>query len=80
VVAIEVVPQGGAATGTSAAGSSATGNSGTGGSTGSSSGSDRAYRVTLRLDDGSTAVVTQETTPAFRSGDRVALAGGLIQR
>jgi len=41
--------------------------------------SDRVYRVTLRLDDGSTEIVTQETTPAFRSGDRVTISGGAIQ-
>jgi outer membrane lipoprotein SlyB len=37
------------------------------------------YRITLRMDDGSTRVVTQETTPDFRSGDRVNLTGGAIQ-
>jgi outer membrane lipoprotein SlyB len=42
--------------------------------------SDRVYRVTLRMDDGSTQVVTQETTPDFRSGDRVNHSGGAIQR
>jgi outer membrane lipoprotein SlyB len=31
------------------------------------------------MDDGSTRVVTQETTPDFRSGDRVNLTGGTIQ-
>jgi outer membrane lipoprotein SlyB len=54
------------------------GGSGATGTTGSSS-SDRVYRVTLRMDDGSTQVITQETTPDFRSGDRVNLAGGAIQ-
>jgi len=51
--------------------------SSTGGATGSSA--DRIYRVTLRMDDGSTQVVTQQTTPDFRTGDRVSLAGGAIQ-
>jgi len=41
--------------------------------------SDNIYRVTLRMDDGSTRVVTQETTPGYRSGDRVNLTGGVIQ-
>jgi len=82
VVAIEVVPR---ALGSDAGASeSAMGSSGMAGSTGSSgdaerSGADRIYRVTLRLDDGSTAVITQESTPMFRSGDRVSLAGGMIQ-
>jgi outer membrane lipoprotein SlyB len=31
------------------------------------------------MDDGSTQVITQETTPDFRSGDRVNLSGGAIQ-
>jgi hypothetical protein len=31
------------------------------------------------MDDGSTQVVTQQTTPDFRTGDRVSLAGGMIQ-
>ena len=48
-----------------------------GGTTGSSS--DRVYRVTLRMDDGSTQVVTQQATPDFRTGDRVSLSGGAIQ-
>jgi outer membrane lipoprotein SlyB len=53
--------------------------SSSGGTTGSSGGSDRTYRVTLRMDDGSTQVVSQTATPDFRSGDRVTLAGGTIQ-
>jgi outer membrane lipoprotein SlyB len=51
--------------------------SSSGGTTGSSS--DRVYRVTLRMDDGSTQVVTQQATPDFRTGDRVSLSGGAIQ-
>jgi outer membrane lipoprotein SlyB len=51
--------------------------SSSGGTTGSSP--DRVYRVTLRMDDGSTQVVTQQTTPDYRTGDRVSLAGGVIQ-
>jgi outer membrane lipoprotein SlyB len=64
--------------GTGSVGAAAVGGSGAGGATGSSS-SDRVYRVTLRMDDGSTQVVTQETTPDFRSGDRVNLIGGVLQ-
>jgi outer membrane lipoprotein SlyB len=56
--------------GSASAGSSASG---------SSPAADRVYRITLRMDDGSSRVVTQETTPDFRSGDRVNLTGGTIQ-
>jgi outer membrane lipoprotein SlyB len=49
------------------------------GATGSSGAADRVYRVTLRMDDGSTRVVTQETTPDYRAGDRVNLSSGAIQ-
>jgi hypothetical protein len=80
VAAIEVVSgQGAAGTteGTSSS-SSAVGGS-AGGTSASSSGSDRIYRVTLRMDDGSTQVISQSSTPDFRSGDRVSLVGGTIQ-
>lgn len=73
VTMIEVVPRSGAATG---AGSMA--GAAVGGSTAASG--DRVYRITLRMDDGSTRVVTQESAPSFRSGDRVHLSGGEIQR
>ncbi len=52
-----------------------TGSSGAAGATGANS-----YRVTVRMDDGSTQVITQDSTPAFRSGDRVSVASGAIQR
>ncbi|WP_229425503.1 hypothetical protein [Massilia sp. Se16.2.3] len=51
-----------------------------GSSAGSSMSSDRVYRITLRMDDGSTQVLTQETTPDFRSNDRVNVSGGAIRR
>ena len=78
VAAIEVMPRSGDTTmeGETAGASTAQGSS-AGGTTGSSA--DRVYRVTLRMDDGSTQVVTQQTTPDFRTGDRVSLAGGVIQ-
>jgi outer membrane lipoprotein SlyB len=60
-------------------GSGASGSSGAAGTSGSSMTSDRVYRVTLRMDDGSTQVVTQDTTPDFRSGDRVSHSGGAIK-
>jgi outer membrane lipoprotein SlyB len=60
-------------------GAGAAGSSGTG-TSGSSMTSDRVYRITLRMDDGSTQVVTQEATPDFRSGDRVNHSSGMIRR
>lgn len=51
------------------------------GTTGSSSAAEhRRYRVTLRMDDGSTTVITQDTTPNFSNGDRVKLSNGVIVR
>jgi outer membrane lipoprotein SlyB len=61
-------------------GAGSTGAAAVGGSSaGSASSSDRVYRISMRMDDGNTQVVTQETTPDFRSGDRVNLSGGVIQ-
>lgn len=73
VTMIEVVPRSDAATGAGTMAGAAVG--GTAGATG-----DRVYRVTLRMDDGSTRVITQESAPTFRSGDRVNLSGGEIHR
>lgn len=73
VTMIEVVPRSGAATGTGSMAGAAVGGSAT-------ASGDRVYRITLRMDDGSTRVVTQESAPSFRSGDRVHLSGGEIQR
>jgi outer membrane lipoprotein SlyB len=79
VVSIEVVPRSASdATGAGTVAGAAVGSSATG-ATGSSMTSDRVYRITLRMDDGSTQVVTQETTPDFRSGDRVNVTSGVIQ-
>jgi outer membrane lipoprotein SlyB len=64
--------------GAGSVGAAAVGGSGSSGTTGSSS-SERVYRVTLRMDDGSTQVITQETTPDFRSGDRINLSDGMIK-
>ena len=74
VVSIETVPRAGAA------GSSAVGGSGSTASTGSSTGADKQYRITLRMDDGATRVVTQDKAPAFRNGDRVNMMDGVINR
>ena len=71
VLAIEPVPKSAAATG--AVGSSTAGTTG-------SSGAGEAYRITLRMDDGSTQVVTQDAIPDFRSGDRVHVESGVIHR
>lgn len=72
VTMIEVVPRSADATGAGTMAGAAVG--------GTTPTSDRVYRVTLRMDDGSTRVVTQEWAPTFRSGDRVNLSGGEIQR
>lgn len=58
----------------------AVGGSGTAGATGSSMGDDKVYRVTLRMDDGTTRVVTQEKAPTYRTGDRVNMMDGVISR
>jgi hypothetical protein len=79
VVSIDVMPrQGAAETGAGTVAGAAVGGSGSTGATGSSE-SDRVYRITLRMDDGSTRVVTQETTPDYRAGDRVNLSSGAVQ-
>jgi outer membrane lipoprotein SlyB len=70
VTLIETVPRQNAVVGTGAMAGAAVG--------GSMPGSDRVYRVTLHMDDGSTRVVTQETTPSYRAGDRVRLDSGII--
>ncbi len=63
----------------SSAGSSTSGTSQASG-TSSATSSDPAYRITLRMDDGSTQVVSQSSTPTYRSGDRVHLGNGVISR
>lgn len=73
VMQIESLPRSSTATG------AAVGGSGTAGTTGSSMGDDKMYRVTLRMDDGTTRVVTQDKAPTFRSGDRVNMMDGMIR-
>ena len=75
VLAIEIQPSSIGIT----EGDSSMGHSGTGGTTGSSGGN-QSYRVTVRMDDGSTQVVTHGTEPNFRSGDRVNVTSGAIGR
>jgi len=55
---------------------------GTSGTAGSTSGAadNMLYRVTLRLDDGTTRTVMQNTQPAFQIGDRVSVQKGVMQR
>lgn len=55
------------------------GTSGTGG-TGAAAASNMLYRVTLRLDDGSTRSLLQATQPNFQIGDRVSVQRGVIMR
>lgn len=69
VLNIELVPA------ASAEAMGAVGASGAAGATGSN-----LYRVTVRMDDGSTQVLTYGSTPDFRSGDRVNVTGGRILR
>ena len=55
---------------------------GTSGTTGSTSGAagNRHYRVTLRLDDGTTRTFMQNTQPTFQIGERVSVQKGVMQR
>ena len=39
-----------------------------------------AYRITVRMGDGSTQTVTQSTNPDIRVGDRVRIDNGVAQR
>lgn len=55
------------------------GTSGTAGSTSGAAGN-MLYRVTLRLDDGTTRTFVQNTQPAFQIGDKVSVQKGVMQR
>lgn len=74
---IESVPRGQAGDMTGSMSGSA-GASGTAGATGAAG--DMVYRVTLRLDDGGSRAIYQETAPAYQIGDRVRMADGALQR
>lgn len=54
------------------------GSSGTAGATAGSTGS-MMYRVTLRLDDGSTRAIMQYSQPTYQVGDKVKMVNGLVQ-
>lgn len=56
----------------------ATGAAAAGGSMGSPT--DKVYRVTLRLDDGTIQTVLAESMPGYKAGDRVRYANGMVQR
>ena len=75
VQSIDTVPRGMDQSG----GDMQTGTSGTAGSTAGASGN-MMYRVTLRLDDGTTRTFMQNTQPAFQIGDRVSVQRGVMQR
>lgn len=49
-----------------------------GGSMGGSP-TDKVYRVTVRLDDGSTQMVVLESQPSYKIGDRVRYSNGSVQ-
>lgn len=62
------------------------GNSGTAGSAAGSMAGNPAgstgnmmYRVTLRLDDGSTRAIMQPSQPTYQVGDKVKMVNGLVQ-
>ncbi len=76
VTGIEVVQR---QPGDTTSGSTSVGGSNTSGSTGTPATGERMYRVTVRMDDGRSMVMTQDWAPAFRTGDRVRVSGGVIQ-
>jgi hypothetical protein len=53
---------------------------GSGAMTGSGAPGDMVYRVTMRMDDGSTRALIQESRPGFQTGDRVRMASNMLQR
>ena len=40
---------------------------------------DKVYRVTVRMDDGSTQVLALESAPGYKIGDRVRYINGTVQ-
>ncbi|MTV38097.1 hypothetical protein [Duganella radicis] len=40
---------------------------------------DKVYRVTVRMDDGSTQMVVVEASPSYKIGDRVRYSNGAVQ-
>lgn len=41
---------------------------------------DQVYRVTVRMDDGSTQTIVLDNMPNYKSGDRVRYSNGTLQR
>lgn len=41
---------------------------------------EKIYRVTVRLDDGSTQIVLAESMPSYKNGERVRYANGIVTR
>lgn len=74
VQSIEPVPRGT----DQGSGEMQSGSSGTAGNTAGSSGN-TMYRVTLRLDDGSTRAIMQGSQPTYQIGDRVKMSNGQVQ-
>ena len=40
---------------------------------------DKVYRITVRLDDGSTQMVVLESSPSYKIGDRIRYSNGSVQ-
>ena len=40
---------------------------------------DKVYRVTVRLDDGSMQTVVMDSSPSYKIGDRVRYSNGMVQ-
>lgn len=49
-----------------------------GGSVGSPG--DKVYRITVRLDDGTSQMVVQDAMPGYQVGDRIRYSNGMVQR
>ena len=73
VMSIETVSRSSAMAG---AGATTSGASGTMGRTGTES--DRIYRISVRMDDGTMRTLMQERAPTFRAGDRVTVSNDMI--
>jgi hypothetical protein len=78
VASIDVVPRPSGRTGMGTVAGAAVG--GATGTAGTTMTGDRVYRITLRMDDGTTQSITQEGAPAFRPGERLRVINGVILR
>ena len=61
-------------------GSSGAGATGSGSGATSRAAGRRLYQITLRMDDGTSQVLTQAGAPVFRTGDRIRAVDGVILR